>query len=153
MKKYIIFIITAALFLGGSTVQADKSHKTNKVAHAKGKASPNQAKAAEARKKYAAAAKKIREAVKTGKLTEAQAKEKYAALRKKMAPHRASKEAILKRFDKNKDGKLCDQEKAAMRKAIAERVKRGAQKGSKSRRERGDRSRRGGDRKKRPVRK
>ena len=37
MKKYITFIITAALLLGASVVQADHHHKTNKVATAKAK--------------------------------------------------------------------------------------------------------------------
>ena len=74
-------------------------------------------------------------------------------MRKKIAPARSSKAAILKRFDKNKDGKLCDNEKAAMKKTLAERKKKDAKRGSKSRRERGANPRRGGDRKKRPARK
>jgi len=119
--KYITFIIAAVFMLGGSVAQADHHSKTNKVAQAKSKTAPNKA-SAEARKKYAAAAKKIREAVKAGKLSEAEAKKKYAALRSKMAPNR---QGLLKRFDKNKDGKLCDNEKAAMKKAMEARKKRG----------------------------
>ena len=56
-------------------------------------------------------------------------------------------------LDKNKDGKLCEKEQAAMKKALAERKNKDAKKGSKSRRERGERSRRGGDKRKRPTRK
>ena len=145
MKKYITFIITAALLLGTSVVQADHHSKTNKAAIAKGKkptakkVNPN-----DARKRYAAAAKKIRDAVKAGKLTPQQAKEKQTALRKRMA---------LQRFDKNKDGKLCEKEQAAMKKALAERKNKDAKRGGKPRREREKRPRRGGDKRKRPTRK
>jgi len=131
MKKYITFIIAAVLVLGASAAQADHHSKPKKEATAKKKAAPDKAKAAEARKKYAAAVKKIREAVKAGKLTEAQAKKKYADLRSKMAPNR---QGLLKRFDKNKDGKLCDNEKAAMRKAMEARKKQQRGKGKKRRR-------------------
>jgi len=71
MKKYITFIITAALLLGSSVVQADQHSKTNKAAAVKGKkptakkVNPN-----DARKRYAAAAKKIRDAVKAGKFSD-----------------------------------------------------------------------------------
>jgi len=130
MKKYITFIIAAVLVLGASAAQADHHSKPKKEATAK-KPTPSKAKAAEARKKYAAAVKKIREAVKAGKLTEAQAKKKYAELRSKMAPNR---QGLLKRFDKNKDGKLCDNEKAAMRKAMEARKKQQRGKGKKRRR-------------------
>lgn len=119
MKKYITFIIAAVFVLGANPARADHHSKTNKVAQAKSKTTPNKA-SAEARKKYAAAVKKIREAVKAGKLSEAEAKKKYAALRSKMAPNR---QVLLKRFDKNKDGKLCDNEKAAMKKAMEARNK------------------------------
>lgn len=119
MKKYITFIIAAVFVLGANPARADHHSKTNKVAQAKSKTTPNKA-SAEARKKYAAAVKKIREAVKAGKLNEAEAKKKYAALRSKMVPNR---QALLKRFDKNKDGKLCDNEKAAMKKAMEARNK------------------------------
>jgi len=119
MKKYITFIIAAVFVLGANPALADHHSKTNKVAQTKSKTAPNKA-SAEARKKYAAAVKKIREAVKAGKLSEAEAKKKYAALRSKMAPNR---QALLKRFDKNKDGKLCDNEKAAMKKAMEARNK------------------------------
>ena len=119
MKKYITFIIAAVFVLGANPARADHHSKTNKVAQAKSKTTPNKA-SAEARKNYAAAVKKIREAVKAGKLNEAEAKKKYAALRSKMVPNR---QALLKRFDKNKDGKLCDNEKAAMKKAMEARNK------------------------------
>lgn len=135
MKKYITFIIAAVFVLGANPALADHHSKTNKVAQAKSKTAPNKA-SAEARKKYAAAVKKIREAVKAGKLSEAEAKKKYAALRSKMAPNR---EALLKRFDKNKDGKLCDNEKAAMKKAMEARNKK-----------RGEGKKRGKGKKRRP---
>lgn len=144
MKKYIIFIIATALLLGANVVQADHP-KTNKVTTVQGKkptikkVNPN-----DARKRYAAAVKKIRDAVKAGKLTPHQAREKQTALRKRMA---------LQRFDKNKDGKLCEKEQVAMKKALAERKNKNTKRGGKSRRERGDHSRRGGDRKKKPTRK
>ena len=166
MKIYIKLIVVAALLLGGVTVaQADHHHKTNKVAQAKGKPAPKKADPREARKKYAAAVKKIREAVKAGKLTEAQAKEKYAALRKRMAGHTNSRTAgrradILKKFDKNKDGKLDDKEKSAARKATTEWRKKAAakrpsaearKKGSGPGSDKGRRSRSGGrERHKRP---
>ena len=143
MNRYIILIMTAVLMLGVNATQADHHSKTNKVATAKAtKAKANKGKrpernkvSAEARKKYAEAAKKIREAVKAGKLTSTQAKTKYAELRKKVAPKRSktSKTSLLKRFDKNKDGKLCDNEKAAMKKAMEARKKRGKGKKSRSR--------------------
>jgi len=144
MNTYIKLIIVGALLLGASSIQADhhgNHSKTNKVHSAKNKPATKKKvdpKVAEARKKYVEAAKKIKEAVKAGKLTEKQAKAKYAELRKKMAPNRASsKAATLKRFDKNKDGKLNDNEKAAMRKAMAERRKKsGDRKRGKSRRPR-----------------
>ena len=66
MKKYITFIIAAVFVLGANPARADHHSKTNKVAQAKSKTTPNKA-SAEARKKYAAAVKKIREAVKAGK--------------------------------------------------------------------------------------
>ena len=119
MKKYITFIIAAVFVLGANQARADHHSKTNKVAQAQSKTTPNKA-SAEARKKYAAAVKKIREAVKAGKLNEAEAKKKYAALRSKMVPNR---QVLLKRFDKNKDCKLCDNEKAAMKKAMEARNK------------------------------
>ena len=146
MNKYITLIIVAALTLSVSSAQADGQSKTNKVSRAKANVSAEARKKAaaakkpnpaEARKKYAAAVKKIREAVKAGKLTEKQAKEKYAALRKKMAPNR---EGFLKRFDKNKDGKLDEKERASARKAMEARTKkrgerrRGKGKGRKPRR-------------------
>jgi len=159
MNKYITLIIVTALTLGVSAVEADSQSKTNKVPRAKAKASVEAKKKtpqtkkpnpAEARKKYAAAVKKIREAVKAGKLTEKQAKEKYAALRKKMAPNRGqtSRGDILKRFDKNKDGKLDDKERAAARKAISERRKSAGKRGPRSGDKRGSKRGERGPRKK-----
>ena len=82
-----------------------------------------------------------------------------------MAGHTNSRTAgrradILKKFDKNKDGKLDDKEKAAARKATAEWRKKaaakrpsaeGRKKGRRSGSDKGRRSRpEGGDRRKRP---
>ena len=154
MKNYIKFTIVAAFLLSGANViQADHHHKTKKAAEAKGKPTTKKADPREARKKYAEAAKKIREAVKAGKLTEAEAKEKYTALRKKIAGHTNSRTSgrradALKRFDKNKDGKLDDKEKAEARKAMSEWRKKSAAKGKPDARKGDRRPRREGDRRK-----
>jgi len=151
MTKYIKLIIVAALLLGGvSIAQADHhgSHsKTNRVDKVKVKPAPKKANPAEVRKKrHALAAKKIKDGVKAGKITEKQAKEKLAALRKsyvsgaKGSSRRPSREDLVKKFDKNKDGKLDEKERAAARKAMEARTKkrgesrRGKSKGRKSRR-------------------
>ena len=151
MNKYIKLIIVAALLLGGvSIAQADHhgSHsKTNRVDKVKVKPAPKKANPAEVRKKrHALAAKKIKDGVKAGKITEKQAKEKLAALRKsyvsgaKGSSRRPSREDLVKKFDKNKDGKLDEKERAAARKAMEARTKkrgesrRGKSKGRKSRR-------------------
>jgi len=125
MTKYIKTVIIAALVLGATDAAQADSHKTNKVAEAKGKPSPKKAVPSEAKKRYAAAAKKIKEGVKAGKLTEKQAKEKLAALRKraKGPSRRPSREDLIKKFDKNKDGKLDDKERAEARKGMVERRK------------------------------
>mgnify|MGYP003652309944 FL=1 len=130
MTKYIKLVIVAALLLGGvSIAQADHhgSHsKTNRVDKVKGKPAPKKTNPAEARKKrYAVAAKKIKDGVKAGKLTEKQAKEKLEALKKRAWGDRSksrgpSREDLVKKFDKNKDGKLDEKERAAARKATAE---------------------------------
>ena len=153
MNTYIKLIIAGALLLiSTNAVQAD--NKTNKVAKTREvdaravKAKQTKKDSVETRKKYAEAVKKIREAVKAGKLTEKQAKEKYAALRKKIAPSRTgstSRAAIIKRFDKNKDGKLDEKERAEARKSMSSRGKRSEREGKRD-------SRRGDKRKGKPSR-
>ena len=119
------------------------------------------------RERYAATAKKIREAVKAGKMTEAQGKEKLAAYRKKMGQSRGdsvrsrqTREELMKRYDKNGDGKLDEGERAALRKVMSDRYsgKRrpgGDDKNAKRKRpgqgndKNAERKRRGGDRGKR----
>ena len=139
MNKYIKLIIVAALLLGGvSTAQADHHgghSKTNRVDKVKVKPAPKKANPAEVRKKrHALAAKKIKDGVKAGKITEKQAKEKLAALRKsyvsgtKGSSRRPSREDLVKKFDKNKDGKLDEKERAVARKATAEWRKKAAAK-------------------------
>lgn len=151
MNKYIKLIIVAALLLGGVSIAQADHHgghsKTNRVDRVKGKPAPKKANPAEVRKKrHALAAKKIKDGVKAGKITEKQAKEKLAALRKsyvsgaKGSSRRPSREDLVKKFDKNKDGKLDEKERAAARKAMEARTKkrgesrRGKSKGRKSRR-------------------
>ena len=133
MTKYIKTVIIAALVLGATDAAQADSHKTNKVAEAKGKPSPKKATPTEARKRYAAAAKKIKEGVKAGKLTEKQAKEKLGALRKRAwgdrsKSRRPSREDFVKKFDKNKDGKLDEKERVEARKGMAEWRKKAAAK-------------------------
>ena len=88
------------------------------------KARPNSGR----REGYAVAAKRIKEAVKAGKITEAQGKERLAAYRKRMGEGRGdsgrsrqTREELMKRYDKNKDGKLDEDERAALRKAMSDR--------------------------------
>ena len=78
------------------------------------------------RERYAAAAIKIKESVNAGKITEAQGKERLAALRKRLGEGRGdsgrsrqTREELMKRYDKNKDGKLDEDERAALRKAMS----------------------------------
>lgn len=80
------------------------------------------------RERYAAAAKRIKEAVKAGKITEAQGKERLAAFRKQLGEGRGdsgrsrqTREELMKRYDKNKDGKLDEDERVALRKAMSDR--------------------------------
>ena len=80
------------------------------------------------RERYAAAALKIKEAVKAGKITEAQGKDRLAAFRKRLGEGRGAsgrsgqtREELMKRYDKNKDGKLDEDERAALRKAMSDR--------------------------------
>ena len=79
------------------------------------------------RERYAAAALKIKEAVKAGKITEAQGKDRLAAFRKRLGEGRGdsgrsrqTREELMKRYDKNKDGKLDEDERAALRKAMSD---------------------------------
>ena len=80
------------------------------------------------RERYAAAAIKIKESVKAGKITEAQGKERLAAFRKRLGEGRGdsgrsrqTREELMKRYDKNKDGKLDEDERAALRRAMSDR--------------------------------
>ncbi|MEC7881783.1 MAG: hypothetical protein VYB35_02645, partial [Verrucomicrobiota bacterium] len=102
------------------------------------------------RARYDAVAKNLREQVKAGKITEEQARERLGQLRKRMAQagspngqsdrSRGSRERLMKEFDKNKDGKLDEKERAALRKAMSERSTRGGEG-----QERSSRGRRGGE--------
>jgi hypothetical protein len=151
MKNYTKLAAVAALLLGyANPIQADHHQKTKKAVEAKSKPAQKKPDPKEARKRYAAAVKKIREAQKAGKLTDAEAKEKYSALRKRMAGYTNSRTSgsradILKKFDKNKDGKLDDKERAEARKSMSEWRKKSSAKGKPNAR-RGDKgSRREGD--------
>jgi len=80
------------------------------------------------RERYAAAAMKIKEAIKAGKITEAQGKDRLAAFRKRLGEGRGdsgrsrqTREELMKRYDKNKDGKLDEDERAALRRAMSDR--------------------------------
>ena len=107
------------------------------------------------RERYQIAAKKIQEDLKAGKITEAQARERQQALRKRLAQSagrggdrdtdrsRSSRESLMKEFDKNKDGKLDEAERNALRKAMSERFR--SRGGDRRGGERGERSRRGGE--------
>ena len=106
------------------------------------------------RERYQIAAKKIQEDLKAGKITEEQARERQQALRKRLQSagrggdrdtdrSRSSRESLMKEFDKNKDGKLDEAERNALRKAMTERFRNrgGDRRGG----ERGERGRRGGE--------
>ena len=105
------------------------------------------------RARYDAFVKNIREQVKAGKVTEEQARERIGQLRQRMAQasaggaqnerSRGSRERLMKEFDKNKDGKLDEKERAALRKSMSERSSRGGRGGEGS--ERSSRGRRGGE--------
>ena len=116
------------------------------------------------RERYQIAAKKIQEDLKAGKITEAQARERQQALRKRLAQSagrggdrdtdrsRSSRESLMKEFDKNKDGKLDEAERNALRKAMSERSRsRGGERGERSERGRrgGEGAERGGERRRR----
>ena len=108
------------------------------------------------RERYRIASKKIQEDLKAGKITKEQARERQEALRKRLAQSAAnrggdrdsdrsrfSREAMMKQFDKNKDGKLDEAERNALRKAMSERFR--SRGGDRRGGERGERSRRGGE--------
>ena len=104
--------------------EARKAKGSSKSDRASDKARPNSG----GRERYAAAAMKINEAVKAGKITEAQGKERLAAFRKQLGEGRGdsgrsrqTREELMKRYDKNKDGKLDEDERAALRKAMSDR--------------------------------
>ena len=117
------------------------------------------------RERYQIAAKKIQEDLKVGKITETQARERQQALRKRLAQSagrggdrdtdrsRSSRESLMKEFDKNKDGKLDEAERNALRKAMSERSRsrRGGERGERSERGRrgGEAAERGGERRRR----
>ena len=109
------------------------------------------------RERYQIAAKKIQEDLKAGKITEEQARERQQALRKRLQSagrggdrdtdrSRSSRESLMKEFDKNKDGKLDEAERNALRKAMSERSRsRGGDRRGGERGERSERGRRGGE--------
>ena len=105
----------------GAARKAQGARQSDRVSD---KARPNSG----GRERYAAAAKRIKEAVKAGKITEAQGKERLAAYRKRIGEGRGdsgrsrqTREELMKRYDKNKDGKLDEDERAALRKAMSDR--------------------------------
>ena len=122
--------ISAAMKAGEITEKQGKERmaalkkRISQSDRANDKARPNSG----GRERYAAAAMKIKEAVKAGKITEAQGKERLAAYRKRMGEGRGdsgrsgqTREELMKRYDKNKDGKLDEDERAALRKAMSDR--------------------------------
>ena len=105
----------------GAARKAQGARQSDRVSD---KARPNSG----GREGYAAAAKRIKEAVKAGKITEAQGKERLAAYRKRIGEGRGdsgrsrqTREELMKRYDKNKDGKLDEDERAALRRAMSDR--------------------------------
>ncbi|HJO09005.1 MAG TPA: hypothetical protein QGH16_04090 [Verrucomicrobiota bacterium] len=133
----------------GKLSEAERAAARKAMAGAKsdrvsGKARPK----SDSREQYAAMAKKLREGVKAGKLTEKQAKEKLTDYRKKLAQgqsgsdrSRQTREELMKRYDKNGDGKLDERERAALRKSLSGRR---GQRGADARGgERGERTNRG----------
>lgn len=109
---------------GKAAREARKAQGARQSDRESDKARPNSG----GRERYAAAAMKIKEAVKAGKITEAQGKERLAAYRKRMGEGRGdsgrsrqTREELMKRYDKNKDGKLDEDERAALRRAMSDR--------------------------------
>ncbi len=122
--------ISAAMKAGEITEKQGKERmaalrkRISQSDRANDKARPNSG----GRERYAAAAMRIKEAVKAGKITEAQGKERLAAYRKRMGEGRGdsgrsrqTREELMKRYDKNKDGKLDEDERAALRRAMSDR--------------------------------
>jgi len=126
--------ISAAMKAGEITEKQGKERmaalkkRISQSDRASDKARPNSG----GRERYAAAAKRIKEAVKAGKITEAQGKERLAAYRKRLGEGRGegrgdssrsrqTREELMKRFDKDGNGKLDEDERAALRKAMSDR--------------------------------
>ena len=122
--------ISAAMKAGEITEKQGKERmaalkkRISQSDRASDKARPNSG----GRERYAAAAKRIKEAVKAGKITEAQGKERLAAFRKRLGEGRGdssrsrqTREELMKRFDKDGNGKLDEDERAALRKAMSDR--------------------------------
>ena len=109
------------------------------------------------RARYEIASKKIQADLKSGKITEAQARERQQALRKRLAQSSArggdrdsdrsgsSREGLMKEFDKNKDGKLDEAERNALRKAMTERFRSRGGEGAERGRRGGESAERGGE--------
>jgi len=113
---------------GKAAREARKAQGARQSDRESDKARPNSG----GRERYAAAAIKIKEAVKAGKITEAQGKERLTAYRKRLGEGRGesrgdsgrsrqTREELMKGYDKNKDGKLDEDERAALRKAMSDR--------------------------------
>ena len=109
---------------GKAAREARKAQGARQSDRESDKARPNSG----GRERYAAAAMKIKEAIKAGKITEAQGKDRLAAFRKRLGEGRGdsgrsgqTREELMKRYDKNKDGKLDEDERAALRKAMSDR--------------------------------
>jgi len=150
----------------GKLSEAERSEARKALGSRSGRSNPQagQDQQKQRRARYDAAAKNLREQVKAGKITEEQARERLGQLRKRMAQangdnnkserSRGSREKLMKEFDKNKDGKLDEKERAALRKEMSSRGRRGgegAERSSRGRRggegaERSSRGRRGGER-------
>ena len=122
--------ISAAMKAGEITEKQGKERmaalkkRISQSDRASDKARPNSG----GRERYAAAAMKIKEAIKAGKITEAQGKDRLAAFRKRLGEGRGdsgrsrqTREELMKRYDKNKDGKLDEDERAALRRAMSDR--------------------------------
>ena len=113
------------------------------------------------RARYEIASKKIQADLKAGKITEAQARERQQALRKRLAQSSgrggdrdsdrsgSSREGLMKEFDKNKDGKLDEAERNALRKAMTERFRSRGGEGAERGRRGGESAERGSERRRR----
>ena len=137
----------------GKLSEAERSEARKALGSRSGRSNPQagQDQQKQRRARYDAVAKNLREQVKAGKITEEQARERLGQLRKRMAQansdnnkserSRGSREKLMKEFDKNKDGKLDEKERAALRKEMSSSGRRGGE-GA----ERSSRGRRGGER-------